>query len=375
MLLVNGRGDMGGPPSAMLDYLLTRRAARVTAIYHPLTEEDGNVHIITEYHSGHQASERVVRLPSRPPWTYPLDALVPPRTRRVDGWFGFNNLACAKGLLERRLGRADTVTYWAIDFVPNRFGAGTLLTRAYEAVDRYCCLNADLRIELSRQALEGRDASHRLADGAGAPRLIAPIGVWLERLPVTDESAWQRRRLVFLGHLVERMGVDTAMKAVSIMVERGADVALDIVGRGPSEKELRTAARDLGLEARVTFHGFVSRQELERVLAEASVALAPYSSRVENFTRFADPAKLKSYVAAGLPIVMTDIPPNADELEREGGAEVVPDDPTAFADAVEQLLHQPEEWQRRRTDALQYARRFDWNGIIEQALTAAGFTP
>ncbi|HEY1516778.1 MAG TPA: glycosyltransferase [Solirubrobacteraceae bacterium] len=374
MLVVNGRGDMGGPPSATLDYLLARRAARVTAIHHPLTEEDGNVHLITEYRAGQQASERVVRLPSRPPWTYPLDALVPPRTPRVDGWFGFNNLACARGLLERRLGRADTVTYWAIDFVPNRFGAGTLLTRAYEAFDRYCCLNADLRVELSRQALEGRDANNRLAAGAGARRLIAPIGVWLERLPVTDDEAWQRRRLVFLGHLVERMGVDTAIKAVSVMVQRGADVTLDIVGRGPSEKELRTAVRDLGLEHLVTFHGFVSREQLERVLAEASVALAPYSTRVENFTRFADPAKLKSYLAAGLPIVVTEVPPNAHELEREGGGQVVPDDPVAFADAIEQLLLQPEEWKRRRTDALQYARRFDWNGIVESALTAAGFT-
>src|SRR5581483_2563669 len=137
MLLVNGRGDMGGPPAAMLDYLLAHRAARVTAIFHPLTEEDGNAHLIEEYRSGDKASERAVRLPSRPPWTYPLDALVPPRPPRVDGWFGFNNLACARGLLERRLGRADTVTYWAIDFVPNRFGEGTLLTRAYEALDRY----------------------------------------------------------------------------------------------------------------------------------------------------------------------------------------------------------------------------------------------
>jgi glycosyltransferase involved in cell wall biosynthesis len=372
MLVVNGRGDMG-PPSAMRDYLLARRAARVTAIYHPLTEEDGDVHRITEYRAGHQASERVVRLPSRPPWTYPLDALVPLRTRRVDGWFGFNNLACGRGLLERRFGRADTVTYWAIDFVPNRFGAGTLLTRAYEALDRYCCLNADLRVELSREALDGRDANHRLAASAGARRLIAPIGAWLERVPVTDSAGWQRRRLVFVGHLVERMGVDTAIRAVSVMTQRGADVALDIVGRGPWEKDLRTLVRDLEVEPRVTFHGFVGHERLERVLAEASVGLAPYSSLVESFTRFADPAKVKSYVAAGLPIVMTDVPPNAHELAREGGAQVVPDDPTAFADAVEQLLHQPDEWQQRRTAALQYARRFDWNDIIGGALTAAGF--
>lgn len=375
MISVNGTRD-SGPPAALLNYLLARRATRVTTVYHPLTSEDRGAHLIAEYHAGHQVSDRVVRLPGRPPWTYPIDLLVPPRSPRVDGWFAFNNLTCARGLMERRLGRAGTVTYWAIDFVPNRFGAGTVLTRAYEALDRYCCLNADLRVELSRQALEGRDASHRLAPGVGAPRLVAPIGAWVEQVPVTDQDAWQRRRLVFLGHLVERMGVDTAIEAVSVIAQRGADVALDIIGHGPYEKELRTAVRDLGLEERVTFHGFISsHQELEKVLAGASVALAPYSSSGESFTRFADPAKLKSYVAAGLPILLTDVPPNAHELEREGGAQIVADDSTAFADAIEQLLAQPEEWQRRRAAALQYARRFDWSAIIERALVAAGFTP
>ena len=74
--------------------------------------------MITVYEPDSEPRVRRVRLPSRPPFTYVLDPFVPLWPERVDGWFGFNNLACARGLLARRLGRADTVVYWAVDFVP-----------------------------------------------------------------------------------------------------------------------------------------------------------------------------------------------------------------------------------------------------------------
>jgi glycosyltransferase involved in cell wall biosynthesis len=375
IVLANGAGD-SPPASGLLDYLLARGARSVTTVFHPLSAEDGDRHSITVYTHGEKTRERIVRLPSRPPYTYPIDALVPPRTPRVDGWFAFNNLLCARGLLERRASRAQTVTYWAVDFVPDRFGPGTLATRIYDAVDRYCCLHADLRVELSKAALAGRDERHHLSGGEGASRVIAPIGVWLDRVPVCPEDAVEQRRVVFIGHLVERMGGDTVIEAAAQLAARNVEVRVDIAGRGPLEDELRAMAAQKGVADRVTFHGFISdHRQLEALLAEAAVALAPYSTRVESFTRFADPSKLKSYVAAGLPILVTDVPPNAAELERDGGAEIVPDDPGEFAAAIERLLSDRTAWAARREAALGYARQFDWNNIVETALKAAGFEP
>ncbi|MBV9607611.1 MAG: glycosyltransferase family 4 protein [Solirubrobacterales bacterium] len=375
IVLANGQPD-SPPGSGLIDYLLSRGAHRLTAIFHPLTAEDGNRHLITEYVNGRQTQHRAVALPTRPPLTYPLDALFPPRLPPADGWFAFNNLLCMRGLLHRRLKRAATVVYWAVDFVPDRFGAGTVQTRTYDAVDGYCCRHADLRVELSQAALQGRDLRHGLSADEGAPRVIAPIGAWLDRVPTCPEDAWERRRIVFIGHLVERMGGDTVIQAAAALARRGVDFSVDIAGRGPLESELRAMASREGLEDRVRFHGFISdHRQLEALLAEAAIALAPYSTRVESFTRFADPSKLKSYLAAGLPILLTDVPPNAAELEREAGAEIVPDEPVAFADAIERLLAEPGHWGSRRGAALAYARQFDWTNIVATALTAAGFEP
>ncbi len=336
--------------------------------------EDVNRHTVTTYVRGEEVNRRSVRLPSRPPITFPIDLLVPLRIPRADAWFGFNNLCCARGFVERRRGRVDKVIYWAVDFVPDRFGAGSPLTRAYDASDRYCCLHADLRVDLSQAALDGRDARHSLTPEMGAPRVVAPVGAWLDRVPTCQPDAWSRRHVVFIGHLVDRMGIGTAIDAVATLAERGVDVVLDIAGRGPLEQELRDDVQRRGLADHVHFRGFIDdHRRLETFLAQAAVGLAPYSTTIESFTRFADPSKLKSYLAAGLPILLTDVPPNAGELARDGGAQVLADDSTAFANAIEALLGDQQEWERRRGAALTYARRFDWNLIVETVLTPLGF--
>jgi glycosyltransferase involved in cell wall biosynthesis len=373
LLLANG-ASYAPPASGLQEYLTAHGARRVTSVRHPLMVEDGTVHEITTHERGRERRRRIVRLPARPPYTYPLDLLVPLFAPRVDAWFAFNNLLCARGLLERRAGRAGMVAYWAVDFVPDRFGEGTAMTRSYDALDAHCCRHADLRIELSAAALEGRDGRHALEPSAAAPSTIAPVGAWLERVAVVPRDGWRSRRVVFIGHLVERMGGDTVIAAVALLRKRGSDVTADIAGRGPLEEQLRSEAESQGLGDAVRFHGFISDHgELERLLSGAAVALAPYNTRVESFTRYADPSKLKAYLAAGLPILLTSVPPNADELAAHAGAEIVRDDPASLAEAIEHALADPDAWQRRRAAALAYARRFDWGTIIADVLAAAGF--
>ena len=121
----------------MRDFLIGRGAARVTTIVHPLQREDDPDRRVTVYEPGGDPVVRELpRAPVRPPLTYAFDPFLPPWPQRTDCWIGFNNLAAARGLAQRRLGRADTVVYWAVDFVPDRFGRG-MLTRVYDRLDAF----------------------------------------------------------------------------------------------------------------------------------------------------------------------------------------------------------------------------------------------
>jgi glycosyltransferase involved in cell wall biosynthesis len=368
-------GNPEGPPGYGVRDFLVRRGARVVMVNHPLNPEDPPEHTIALYEGGH-ARRRKVRLPSRPPYSYPLDLLVPPLLPAVDGWVGFNNLVTAKGIAARAAGRAGTVVYWAVDFVPDRFGAGTPMTRAYDALDAYVCRAADHRVDLSPPALEGRAERHALGPGDGAPGHVVPIGVWLDRIPQIPEDAIERRRILFLGHLVPRMGVALFLDALGVLRKRGVPFDAAIAGRGPEEEPLRSQAQRLGIADAVEFTGFLSdNAAVEAFLAGGTVAVAPYAITEDSFTRFADPSKLKSYLAAGLPIALTDVPHNAAELQREAGAEVVDYTPKALADALERMLADSAQWRERRAAALRYARGFDWDALLTDAFSRFGFLP
>jgi glycosyltransferase involved in cell wall biosynthesis len=179
---------------------------------------------------------------------------------------------------------------------------------------------------------------------------------------------------VYTGHLVPRQGVQVLMDALTVLAERGVDFEAHIGGRGPLEPELRAAASRAVLNGRVRFPGFFpDHRDLEGFLAEGSVAVAPYDTAADSFSRFADPSKLKSYIAAGLPTITTDVPPSAAELAQHAGTEVVRCDPGPLADAIERVLASPDEWRMRRAAALAYARRLDWSRIFDSATEAAGF--
>jgi glycosyltransferase involved in cell wall biosynthesis len=267
--------------------------------------------------------------------------------------------------------RARQVVLWSVDFVPDRFGAHSVGTRLYDRLDRLCCARADARVELSEAARDARQLRHGLtADAARAH--VVPMGAWLDRVATTPPHGLSRRRVVYLGHLVPRQGVELLLESLALLARRGDEISADIVGTGPLEAQLRAHAAALGL-TRATFHGFVKdHRDVERILSEASIAVAPYAPTDDNFTRYADPGKLKAYLAAGLPIVLTDVPPNAHELEREGGAEIIEHDPSALADALSTGLASPQRWGERRAAALVHARRFDWNALLADLLRKLG---
>jgi glycosyltransferase involved in cell wall biosynthesis len=368
-IVANGFAD--GPAQALRDYL-TARGASVVVVSHPLAPEDGTRHVVTTYLGGELVERRIVGSLLRPPRSFVVDPFVPLRYPPVDVWFGFNPLACARGLVARRMRRASSVVLWSVDFVPDRFGRGTAQTKLYDRLDELCCRRADARIELSEAAREGRNHRHGLPSDRTAAHIV-PMGAWLERVQTVNAEGYEARRLVFLAHLVRRQGADILLEALAVLHSRGAGITADVVGSGPLEDDLRARARALGLDDLVTFHGFVDdHREVERLLASASLGMAPYRPGETTFTAYADPGKLKAYLAAGLPILVTDVPPNAHELAQDGGAEIVPFEATAIAEAALRVLDSAETWKARSEAARVHARRFDWTLLLDELMASLG---
>lgn len=146
-------------------------------------------------------------------------------------------------------------------------------------------------------------------------------------------------RVLYVGRLSYRKGVDVAVAAVGQLRDRGVPVHLDIVGSvymggEPYEESLRQAVQAQGLESRVTFHGF--HQDVSPFHEKCDAAVV--TSRLdEGFGNTAIET-----VLAGRPLVVSDTSGLREAAADYPSAQfVAPDNPTALADA---LLNVADNW-------------------------------
>ena len=116
-----------------------------------------------------------------------------------------------------------------------------------------------------------------------------------------------RKYIVAVGRLVRRKDYPTLLRALKALERE--DVSLLLLGDGPERENLQRLARQLGLEERVEFRGFVPEMEKFQILSNADVfALV---SLHEGFG-----VVYLEAMYCGLPVVAADVGGQVDLLEH-----------------------------------------------------------
>ena len=143
-----------------------------------------------------------------------------------------------------------------------------------------------------------------------------------------------RNRLVTVGSLLERKGIEDLVSALSLLVAGGSDATLDIVGSGTPryESELRAIISRSGLADRVRLLGELAPAEVHRALSAGGVFVL--ASHVEN-----SPNSIMEAMAVGLPVVATDVGSVSHIVTAsETGTIVAPHDVAGLARALADML-------------------------------------
>jgi len=165
--------------------------------------------------------------------------------------------------------------------------------RVWRGADGYVTITAGLKLELERRF------------GARARVAIVPDGVRLPADGVRPRPAGAFT-IGYAGHLYPWKGVDLAIEAIAALPgTRGL-----IVGgheREPDLPRVKALAERLSCAARITFTGMLPPPEVAPRLQEADVLVLPNPSSALA-REFTSPLKLFEYMAAGRPIVASDLP-------------------------------------------------------------------
>ncbi len=289
--------------------------------------------------------------------------------KKIDLYIGSDGYSAYIGLLLKKLGRVQDVILYTIDYVPNRFN-NPILNYFYHYFDRKCLEECKIIWNVSPAMADARESVKDLDRKKFSPQITVPLGVWYDRIPRLRLSEKSSNSLVYMGHLIEKQGVDLIINALPYLIKEIPSVTLTIIGTGSFEDALKKLVRKKHLEKFVIFKGYVkSHEDLETFLSQATVGLAMYKPIPENYTYFADPGKLKNYLAAGLPVILTDVPPIAADLERSKCALISGYDPKELAKKIVTLLQNKNTLEKYRKNAISYAKNYDWNDIFGKALS------
>ena len=178
----------------------------------------------------------------------------------------------------------------------------------------------------------------------------------------------------FVGSMKPWHGVGDLLAAFAQLQAQEPNNRLLLVGDGPARGELQSRADSLGLSSAVHFTGAVSPAEIPAVLASMDVAVAPFHDRA-NF--YFSPLKVYEYMAAGLPVVATDVGQLRDLIESgTTGLLVPPSAPAALASALGRLRREPALRARfGQTARARVLNEFTWERNARRILHLAGLGP
>ncbi len=172
--------------------------------------------------------------------------------------------------------------------------------------------------------------------------------------------------VLYHGYLFPHRGIERLFEAMALV----PDAHLVVMGFGPRFDAYREAAAALPHAARVHVVPGVPPDDLLGWVASADVAAMPIEGNTLNH-RLTTPNKLFEALAAGVPVVASDLPGMAGILRETGaGVSCRPDDPADLARAIRSILDAPEEARATwRSNALAAARRtYNWERQAETYL-------
>lgn len=158
----------------------------------------------------------------------------------------------------------------------------------------------------------------------------------LSQFEKPDSSESRSRSVAYIGGITEVRGIRELVKALE-----GTDIRLKLAGKFSPENLQTELEQEPGWQ-NVDYLGFLDRKEVARLLAEVRAGIVTLYPIINYLDAL--PVKMFEYMAAGLPVIASDIELWDQILsDAQAGITANPKDPVAIRKAMERLLSNEKE--------------------------------
>ena len=135
---------------------------------------------------------------------------------------------------------------------------------------------------------------------------VQHTGIPLDEFPFRERSLRQNGewRFVQAGRLIEKKGLPVTLRAFASFLQRYPNATLTIAGEEPLLGQLQDLARELKIDNRVSFTGFISQEQLRDLYYASHIFLHPSETGPDG-NQEGIPNSMLEAMASGLPVFAT----------------------------------------------------------------------
>lgn len=237
-----------------------------------------------------------------------------------------------------------------------------LMKFAMELVERYIMKRTDLNVCTNHAAANYFAEKYHIAP----PMVVTNCTLKKEAArPTKKHDGFE---VLNHGRFYAGRGYDLLIEAAPLLKDL-PDVKLALRGYGTIEEQLKNRCAELNAD-NVVFYPPVRVEELIQSASESHVGLAITEPICLNF-KLSVSNKLFEYAAAGLPVIMSDIPEHRYLNEKyRFGIVVLENTPEALAAAINQLYSDKALYARCAENAIKLSKEINWDNEFGKLISA-----
>ncbi|OGC76994.1 MAG: hypothetical protein A2145_03630 [candidate division Zixibacteria bacterium RBG_16_40_9] len=177
-----------------------------------------------------------------------------------------------------------------------------------------------------------------------------------------EEPKFEIPTIIYLGRIKKYKSVDDLIKAMPKVLEKIPEAELLIVGDGDYKPVLEKLVKDSKLSDKVTFMGYVSKEQKVKLLQKAWVSVYPSLKEGWGLTNI-------EANACGTPVIASDVPGLRDSvLPGKSGLLFDYGNIENLASVLIQILSDQNLRNRLIQGGLEWAKKFSWEKTADKSL-------
>lgn len=259
------------------------------------------------------------------------------------------------GNLLRFTGLIDKTIYWVWDYFPINYPDIRLrLARwGYWKFDKPSRYYSDEVIFLNKHLESVRKEKNGLSKKKYP---IIPIGT-------NPSGSIRTNNKIIIGHmgmLKKSQGLDLLFDNIETLIKIYPTLKIEIIGSGPEENHFRKRAEKF--TKFVKFYGYIQKDDdVDKIISSWTIGIATYVPLEWSEHYWTDPSKIKAYLNQGIPVIATNVPEFAKELERNDAGIIVDYYKNQeFINAVKNIINKRNCF---ANNALKLAKKYDYRNL------------